>query len=336
MEILTTTEKICYLKNNELYTIENGSIVPITLYEIESFKGKINLILDDNFFFYVGMDNVSITGKKLRAVAGNYLNVIFPSNLTNNYGVFQGSGYTFIYLISNELMSLIDEYPNLFSLAKKITTPFTELSSKYNEFIYSDGIKTYKKDNNVITSTDEIPTITFNDLISDISSIKTNISLPNVSKLPFNKMPFLIPAITVSIVYLIFLIGSIISLSSISSVDEYYNEKLNEIYTSAGVKNTNDPYGQLLYKSGRSNKDFNGKKILEIISDLEKIAKDTAFFETFSVRDKSVRVEGFTDDFAKAESLKNKAEQFLQLPVNMDDTKKTDKGVTFVMRYEQK
>ncbi len=333
---MTTTEKICYLKNNELYTIENGSLIPITLEEIETFKGKINLLLDDNFFFYVGMDHVSITGKKLRAVAKNYLNVIFPSNLTSNYGVFQGNGYTFIYIISDELMSLIDEYPNLFSLARKITTPFTELSSRYNEFIYSDKIKTYKKDNNTIISTDETPTITFTDLISDISSIKTNISLPNVSKLPFNKMPFLIPAATISLVYLIFLIGSIISLNSISNVDKYYNEKLDEIYKSVGINNTNDPYGQLLFKSGRANKDFDGKKILEIISDLEKISKDTAIFETFSVRDKSVRIEGFTDDFAKAENLKKKAEQFLQVSVNMDDTKKTDKGVTFVMRYEQK
>lgn len=333
---MTTFEKICYIKDNELFHISNGLLQPITLEEVEEYKGKITLMLDDTFFFYVGMDNVSVTGKKLRSVANNYLNILFPNGLVGSFGVFQGKGYTFIYVISQELMKLIDEYPNLFSIAKRITTPFVELSSRYSDFVFSDGVKAYKKENNNILSTDELPTLTLNDLISDISSITTNISLPNVKKNNIVKIPFLMPIASIVFIYLVFIIGNIIQLNSLSNINERYNSMLNYVYHSVGINTEKDPYGQLLSKSGLAKKSFNGKRILAILSDLETIGKDTATFNTFSVRDKSVRADGVTDDFAKIESLKKKAEQVLQQSVNLDDTKKTNDGVTFVMRYEQK
>ncbi len=332
---MSTSDKICYLKGNELYYSDNGILRPITLEEIESLKSKISLILEDKFFFYVGMDNVSVSGKKLRSVAKNYLNIIFANHMINNFGVFQGKGYTLIYIISPELISIIEEYPNLFSIAKKITTPFIELTYRYNDFIYTDGIKSYKKDGSLILSTEEEATFTVNDFFSEIALPVTNIHLPGISKLNFIKAPIILPAATVAICYIFFLIGNIVSLNSIANTEKKYEEMLNNLYKSVNIDTNKDPYGMLLYKSGNSSKNFNGKRVVTIIDDLQKISKDIGKMDTLSIRDKSVRVNGMTEDFTKIELLKKKAEEVLKTSVTMDDTKKTDKGVTFVMRYEQ-
>lgn len=333
---MSTTERIRYLKDGGLFSVANGVTRPIPTEEIISDGEKTTLIIDDGYFFYVGMDSVSVTGKKLRSVAGNYLSVIFPGDMVKNYGVYQGKGFTLIFVISDELSEIIKEYPQLFSAAKKITTPFIELASRYEDFIFSDGTRLYKKNGPEITAAaPEESGVTVSDLFSEMESVGTSIQLPGVNRSRFSRAPYIAPAAILAACYVIFLTGRIISLSSISKAEEYYGDALQNVYKAAGVDSSGDPYGALLYKAGRANRGFDGKRVITIISDLKSAVGENAELNTFSVRDKAVRVDGLTDDFAKAESLKKNAEEKLRTSVSMDDTKKTDKGVTFVMRYEQ-
>ena len=116
---LSTTENVYYLKKGELFSVINGIKRPVSPEEIIADKEKTSLLIDDDYFFYVGMDNVSVTGKKLHSVAGNYLSLMFPGDLVKNFGVYQGKGYTVVFILSDEISSLINEYPELFSSVKK-------------------------------------------------------------------------------------------------------------------------------------------------------------------------------------------------------------------------
>ena len=56
--------------------------------------------------------------------------------LVKNFGVFQGSSKTIIYVINDNLMDIINNNKELFLGFKKISTPFLEFCIKYNEFIF--------------------------------------------------------------------------------------------------------------------------------------------------------------------------------------------------------
>ncbi|MBQ3033396.1 MAG: hypothetical protein IJD28_03375, partial [Deferribacterales bacterium] len=86
----------------------------------------------------------------------------------------------------------------------------------------------------------------------------------------------------------------------------------------------------------QAGKKFQGERVINVISQLKNIADEDTVFYTLNIRDNLVRIDGMTKDFAGAENLKNKAEEVLKTSVSMDDTKKINDGVTFVMRYEQK
>ena len=334
---MNTSDKIYYLKNNELYSVTNGSYSPACIEDVTGGKEKAYLIIDDEYFFYVGMDNVSVSGKKLRSVAANYLSLIFPGDMLKDYGVFQGKGFTVIFIISEGLIDLIGKHPELFSAVRKITTPFIELASRYDDFIFSDGVRVYKKSGAEITAAmPEESGVTADDLLAEMSTPSTSLQLPGVSKSKFSKTPYIIPAAFVGICYIIFLIGQIVSLNAVSKTEKFYQDTLQNVYKAAGVDKSSDPYGLLLYKANQAGKKFQGERVINVISQLKNIADEDTVFYTLNIRDNLVRIDGMTKDFAGAENLKNKAEEVLKTSVSMDDTKKINDGVTFVMRYEQK
>lgn len=333
---MNTSERICYLKDNSLFLVINGTTRPVSPEEVVSGKEKMTLIIDDGYFFYVGMDNISVTGKKLRSIAGNYLNVLFPGDMIKNYGVYQGKGFTMIFVISDELSEIIKSNGELFAAAKKITTSFIELSARYEDFIFSDGRKLYKKSGATITAAaPEEHGITVSDLFSEIERPRTSIHLPGVSVSHFSKTPYILPAAILIVCYALFFAGNIVSLNATSKTAAYYEEKLQNVYKSVGIDTSSDPYGALLYKAGKTNKSTGGKRVLETISDLKSIVGSGTELKSLNIRDKAIRVDGVADDFAKVEYIKKTAEEKLRTFVSMDDTKKTDKGIAFVMRYEQ-
>ena len=194
----------------------------------------------------------------------------------------------------------------------------------------------YKKSGAEITAaqSDEA-SVTADDLFSELSAPVTSMQIPGVVKSKFSKTPYIIPAAIVGVCYIIFLIGQIASLSAISKTEKYYQDMLQNVYKSAGVNKSGDPYGLLLYKANQAKKGFSVKRVMTIISELKDIAGNNTELYTMSIRDKSVRIDGLATDFAQVENLKKAAEEKLKTSVSMDDTKKTDNGVTFVMRYEQ-
>ena len=133
---MSISENNYYLKDGLLYKLTGASMYRVSSEDVISDSSKSALLIDDTYFFYIGMENISTSAKKLHAIAANYLNVLFPADMVKEYGVFQNSGKTIIYVINQTLIDIISENAEIFAGFKKISTPFLEQCIKYNEFIF--------------------------------------------------------------------------------------------------------------------------------------------------------------------------------------------------------
>ena len=335
---MITSEKIYYLKNDELYQIKANEKQKVDASLIINSNEKITLIIDDEYFFYLSLETVPVSGKKLKLIAGNYLNVIFPSDMVKSYGVYQSSGISIIYVLSEKLIKLINNNKALFNTAKQITMPFIELAIKYENFLFFDGIRIYKKEGNSISvTTDENNYITADSLFSEMNYIKSSVHIPGLQKQKLAKTPFIIPAAVLAVCYILFLTGNIISVRSAAKIDDFYNNELQHIYDELKVSGSSDPYGMLLFKVKQAGGGSNGNRVLNVLNNLSSIGENkdiSVTFDTLNIRDKSIRISGTVADFTQVDTLKKYMENKLKKTVSMNETKKTEKGVSFVMRYD--
>lgn len=335
---MSISENIYYLKDDTIFKLnDGGGKHSVSLGEVLESSEKMSLLIDDKYLFYIGMENVSVSGRKLYDIAKNYLSMTLPGEMIKSFGVYQTKGVTVIFIVSEALVELIKNNKELFDLAKKVSTPFFEMTLRYEDFVFSDGERFYKKSGSTIVMAPQNGSdfITSSDLFDEITEVKNSIKLPGVAASQFSKAPLALPIAALAVCYLLFVIGGVVSSVSLSKLSGYYDDNLNKIYEQLGVAKAKDPYGMLVFKSKASSDSGGGKRALEILEDISGVAVDGVKLTTFSIRDKSVRVDGSANDFAQVDALKKQMEEKLKIDVTMDDTKKTAKGVTFVMKYEQ-
>lgn len=335
---MSISERVYYLKNGSLYKLTAGSLRQVDIDDILSDTEKHALLIDDAYFFYVGMDSVPVSGKKLRAVAENYLFSLFPADMVKSFGILQNNGMMLIYIISKELTDIIEEYPELFSSFKKISSPFFELCIKYNEFVFSDGAKLYKKSGNTVSMAQNGETrfIKAEDLFETMDGVKGAVSLPGIQKKSFAKIPLLMPAVVLLLCYIAFIISGLSENAAYKRISDYYNNALHTVYKNMNVASSKDPYGALIQKSRQVTGADAAEKTLSVLDNLKGAVIDGITLNNISIRDNDIRVEGAALNFTQVESLKKAMETKLQAAVNVDDTKKTKDGISFVMKYEKK
>lgn len=326
-----------FLKDGLLYKLSGSSAYRVSIDDVLNDNNRAGLIIDDTYFFYVGMEHISTSAKKINAIAQNYLNVLFPSDMVKYFGVFQNNSKTIIYIINDSLIDIIENNKELFAVFKKISTPFLELCMKYNEFIFSDGIKKYMLSENMVSLSDNNSNefITAKDLFDTLESIKYSITLPGIVKKSALNLPFAAPAAAILIIYIFFIIGSISQISANNKVNKYYEESLQKIYNNMGVASSKDPYGLLIQQSKSVSGGGSSQSILSVLNDLNSAYIDGVTFEGLNIRDNDIRVTGIATDFAKVEEIKKLMENKLQKSINVDDTKKTKDGITFTMKYDK-
>lgn len=332
-----STGHIYYLKDGILNRVVSGTLQPVDEEDALSDHDKAGLIIDDSYFFYVGMENVSVSGKKLHSVAEYYLNVLFPSDMIKKFGIFQNSGKTIIYIINEEIINTITEHEELFSSFKKISTPFLELCTKYNEFIYKDNQKMYRLAENMVTmyNDDTADYISSKDFIENVTAIKYSMQLPGVQKKSLAKIPIFAPAALLAVIYIAFVITSLAEISAYKKIDKVYNEWLQTAYSSAGLNNAKDPYNELLKKSKSTSGESVAERTIFVIQNLAAAKIEGIKLQNINIRDNDIRVEGTAENFAQVDELKKAMENKLQNAVNVDDTKKTKEGISFVMKYSK-
>lgn len=336
---MSVSENIIYLKDDSLFKIEDNAKRNVSLGEVLDYKDKYSLLIDDGYFFYIGIENVAVTGKKLTDIAANYLSIMFPGEMVGSFGIFQNKSFTVIFILSEKLSHLIKDNRELFASAKKISSPFLELAGRYEDFVFSDGERFYQKNggNISIAPNDSPDFINASNLFEVIEEVKASVRLPGLRVSKFSKTPLIMPGIAAAVCYVIFLAGGIFSVSSVNNLDRYYENEVNKIYKIHGdkVAKSGDPMGMLSFKAGQTDSGGNGKRLIDVLADISSVEKEGAEFASFSMRDNAFRIDGSAKDFAQVDALKKNMEEKMKVPILMDDTKKTEKGVTFVMRFEQ-
>lgn len=334
---MSNSENNYYLKDGLFYKLQGASMFTVSSEEVINDSNKSALLIDDTYFFYVGIENISASAKKLHAIAANYLSVLFPAEMIKEYGVFQHSGKTVIYVVNPALTGITAENNSVFTGFKKISTPFLEQCIKYNEFIFSDGSKKYRLSDNMVSliEDNDVDYITAKDLFETMQTVKYSMVLSGVARKSNIKMPVVAPAVMLAVIYIVMIIGGISQIKAYNNVNRYYEEALSKVYNNLGVASSKDPYGSLLQQSKSITSGSTGEKILNILNNLNNAGIDGVMFENINIRDDDIRVTGTATDFAQVEKIKKIMENKLQASINVDDTKKTKDGISFTMKYEK-
>ncbi len=332
---MSNSENNYYLKDGLLYKLTGSSMYRVSSDDVLNDSSKTALLIDDTYFFYIGMENISTSAKKLHSIAANYLNVLFPSDMVTEYGVFQHSGKTIIYVINQSLIDIIAENTELFTGFKKISTPFLEQCIKYNEFIFSDGSKKYRLSENMVSLIEDkdADCITAKDLFDTMQTVKYSISLPGIVKKSAMQLPIAAPAALLAVIFVVMIISSISEISAYNRVNKYYEDALLKVYTNLGVASSKDPYGSLLQQSKSVTAGGTSERILSILNNLNDAGIEGIMFDNINIRDDDIKISGTATSFAQVDEIKNIMENKLQAAVNVDDTKKTKDGISFTMKY---
>lgn len=332
---MSNSENNYYLKDGLLYKLTGASMYRVSSDDVIGDSSKSALLIDDTYFFYIGMENISTSTKKLHAIAANYLNVLFPADMIKEYGVFQNSGKTIIYVINQTLIDIISENAEIFAGFKKISTPFLEQCIKYNEFIFSDGNKKYRLSENMVTLIEDkdVDCITAKDLFETMQTVKYSMTLPGIVRKSAMKLPLAAPAAVLAVIYFVMIIGSISEIAAYNKVNKYYEEALSKVYKNLGVASSKDPYGSLVQQSKSVTSAGASERILSILNNLNDASINGIMFDNINIRDDDIRISGTAESFAQVDEIKRIMENKLQSTVNVDDTKKTKDGISFTMKY---
>ncbi len=332
---MSNSENNYYLKDGLLYKLTGASMYRVNSDDVMCDSSKSALLIDDSYFFYIGMENISTSAKKLHAIAANYLNVLFPADMIKEYGVFQHSGKTIIYVINQTLIDIISENTEIFAGFKKISTPFLEQCIKYNEFIFSDGSKKYRLSENMVSLIEDkdVDYTTAKDLFETMQTVKYSMFLPGVVRKSAMKLPLAAPAAILGMIYLVMIMGGISEIAAYNKVNKYYEDALAKVYNNLGVASSKDPYGSLVQQSKSVTTAGTSERILNILNNLNDAGIEGIMFNNINIRDDDIRVSGTATSFAKVDEIKRIMENKLQSTVNVDDTKKTKDGISFTMKY---
>lgn len=336
--MLNTSNPIYFLdSDSKFYKIIGASRREVGVEEVAHDHNKLGVLIDDSYFFYIGMDFIPLTGKKLQAVITNYLQSSFPPEMVANFSYSVIHGTIIIYLLKKELIDIITSNNIAFTNTKKLSTPLLESVAKYEEFAFQVGDTIYKKENRklIISNGEAGAPINAEIYLENAREITQHISLPGVIKKSVAKLPLFAPILLLSVIYFAFLIGGIFEVVAASKVKKAYEAELNKVFMAAGVDKTADPYGVLLQRYKAIGGAGSTESTLSTLKVLEAAAIEGVRLETLSIKDNDVKVIGSADSFAKVDEMKRAFEIALKKAVQIDDTRQVGNNITFTLHYSK-
>jgi hypothetical protein len=334
MSELASTDEIYVLKQGALHSINSRLGVPLSFEEIEHGRARYQLLIDDSYFFYIAIGKLSVSRKKLNTVVANYLQSLFPMDLFAGFALENKNGFYTALIYKQEFADLLREHGQLFRMARKISTAFCELSSRYESFLFTDNSRVYEKDGNKIDLLQATPagTLRADDIYGDILPFKTEISLRGVKATDMYRH-YKLAGIFAGVCYLLFLASGIMDVQAVKKLDGAYQAQLEEYYAQAGVAESADPYGSL--RAQVEQRPLAPFRVLDILHSLGQAVPESLNIEHFNINERLIRIEGFTTDFAQMEQLIASMEERLQKKVTLEDSRQAEDGqIKFVIRYE--
>jgi hypothetical protein len=325
------TSSIIYLKENKFYLKYDSRLLETS--KEEFINNEYQLLIDDHYFFYESLEIPSTSKKKQLSIIKNFLLVNYPEELITHFNYVNIKDMTVIYIFTKKLLELLEKQRDVFQRAYKISSPFIESLHIYDNFNYKIDNIIYNIANRQIThinesnenvkTSDDVRSL-LNDLSENLNIIKKDSTFTIVKSLK-------IPILLVLISYIIFISGEILRLKAIINYLGKHDALLTDIYKSAGVINSKDPYGSLLAKV-KSNANFNNRAILLNIEKISKSTDNQTIIDSINIRKNSMRFDGITKDYSSLENFTANLRKNMNKNVNILNTKKEDDHIIFSLR----
>lgn len=319
----TTFETIYFIDiENRIYDLmENGKQVEEIPYDTE-----YSIILDDTFFIYETIEAKIPKSSKVNLIVRNYLSGTYPENLIENFYVVNGENIVAA-IATNKFNNLLKEKNELFENANRVSTLSIEAyvagqtitldypKTKIN--ISSSGIsyEPNEESNHFPISNIKVDSINF-----DLLKKKTKINFKTA----------VLPGVILFITFILYIFGQNYEISKLNKDIKFLNNKINEIYRKAGITDTVDPYGKLLFVAQRN---INTKKIY-ILSHYYKISKamtESDVIDSLTFKDNAFTLNGKTKDFKSLDDIKNKLAKNYKT-VDILNTKIEKEALIFTVR----
>lgn len=325
------TFKIIYLKKGNFYLKNKQNLEEISLDYLENMEYQ--LLIDDSYFFYESIDMPATNKKKQFAIIKNFLLVNYPEELISHFNFINIKQLVLIYIITEKLFQLVENYKEIFSNANKISTPFIESLHMFDNFNYKIDNMTYQIINNQIqhiaATDDEIKTA--DDIIEKLDELNENLNIIKKDRSFAIAKSMQIPITIILISYIIFIVGDILRVNAIKKYLNKHENLLVEIYRSAGVIDSNDPYGSLISKTRNTTK-LNNRLVLLNIEYISKSIDNQTIIDSLNIRKDSVRFDGITKDYSSLESFTTKLKEYTKKNVSILNTKKEEEHISFSLR----
>lgn len=319
----TTFETIYFIDiENRIYDLmENGKQVEEIPYDTE-----YSIILDDTFFIYETIEAKIPKSSKVNLIVRNYLSGTYPENLIENFYVVNGENIVAA-IATNKFNNLLEEKNELFENANRVSTLSIEAyvagqtitldypKTKIN--ISSSGIsyEPNEESNHFPISNIKVDNINF-----DLLKKKTKINFKTA----------VLPGAILFITFILYIFGQNYEISKLNKDIKFLNNKINEIYRKAGITDTVDPYGKLLFVAQRN---INTKKIY-ILPHYYKISKamtENDVIDSLTFKDNAFTLNGKTKDFKSLDDIKNKLAKNYKT-VDILNTKIEKEALIFTVR----
>ncbi len=338
-------------RHDEIYLLKNGAIYslgdyagdsrlvrrsdgPYAISEIMERNERFHLVIDDSYFFYVAVGKLSVSRKKIRNVIENYLQSEFPMDLFSGFAIEENKGFYTALVFRSDLGELIASEAAFFRKARKISTPFCEVAARYPTFLFTDGNRVYQKKEDALETLSDKPegTLQASDMWSELLPLKCDVQLPGIQKNREALKGYQTLIVVVAVCYLLFLASGIIGVMAASRSASFYESQLDAYYTQAGVIDSADPYGTLISKAQRSV--LAPFRVMDVMKNLGEAIPAEVRVESFSINEKTVRIDGFTKDFEEMETLKTTLENKLKKKITVEDSRQAGDQIKFIIRYE--
>jgi len=327
---------ILYVYKNDIYLLKGNKFEKTDEAQIDNLK-NYDVLLDDDYFVFESID-IKVSGKKkTRRIIENYLITTYPSDLVSTHYYCKTGNFVLIAIPKKSLHNFMQEYAEFLKGAKSISAPLLEAVSA------NSGKYTYKTDNVSYEITDtgisiipgsrdeEDEILHKEDLLGNIHNLSSKLNIfENTGNIYYLKQ--LAPALIVILIsYGLFITGESFQYMKYSSILNSVRSDLQSIYQNAGVADTADPYGMLLYKAKGSPNEAK-TLINNIMEKLSQSVPDSTTLASMNYKTGELKINGEAKDLKTLEGIESNLSQNLDKSAQIINTNKDGEIIKFSIR----
>jgi len=327
---------ILYVYKNDIYLLKENKYEKVDEAQIGNLK-NYDVILDDDYFVFESIDIKVSNKKKTKRIIENYLITTYPSDLVSTHYYCRTENFVLIAIPKKSLHNFMQEHAEFLKNAKDISTPLLEtVSSKNGKYIYkTDGVLYEVTDRGIAiipgSGNEEDEIFYKEDLLGNIHNLSSKLNIfENTGNIYYLKQ--LAPALIVLIIsYGLFVTGESFQYMKYSNILNSVRSDLQAIYSNAGVADTTDPYGMLLYKAKGSPNEAK-TLINNLLEKLSQSVPESTTIVSMNYKTGELKINGEAKDLKTLEDIEGSLSSNLDKSAQIINTNKDGEIIKFSIR----